>query len=41
VNEIVDALPFPFLAQNIFDTEWEEPAFDASPCSSAAARRLP
>jgi sulfur-oxidizing protein SoxB len=30
VNEIKDALPFPFLAQNILDDEWQEPAFDAS-----------
>ncbi|MFA7432362.1 MAG: thiosulfohydrolase SoxB [Gemmobacter sp.] len=28
VNEIVDALPFPFLGQNIFDAEWDEPAFE-------------
>jgi sulfur-oxidizing protein SoxB len=30
VNEIKDALPFPFLAQNILDDEWQEPAFGAS-----------
>jgi sulfur-oxidizing protein SoxB len=30
VKEIVDGLSFPFLAQNIRDTEWEEPAFKAS-----------
>ncbi|WP_172330441.1 thiosulfohydrolase SoxB [Mangrovicoccus sp. HB161399] len=29
VNEIVGALPFPFLGANIFDVEWDEPAFDA------------
>jgi sulfur-oxidizing protein SoxB len=28
VKEIVDGLPFPFLGQNIFDAEWDEPAFD-------------
>ncbi|MDN5786771.1 thiosulfohydrolase SoxB [Pseudorhodobacter sp.] len=28
VKEIVDGLPFPFLGQNIFDKEWDEPAFD-------------
>lgn len=28
VKEIVDALPFPFLGANIFDVEWDEPAFD-------------
>jgi sulfur-oxidizing protein SoxB len=28
VKEIVEGLPFPFLGQNIFDKEWEEPAFD-------------
>ncbi|MCL1627994.1 thiosulfohydrolase SoxB [Roseibaca sp. V10] len=26
VMEIVDGLPFPFLGQNIFDSEWDEPA---------------
>jgi sulfur-oxidizing protein SoxB len=30
VKEIVDGLSFPFLAQNIRDTEWQEPAFKAS-----------
>ena len=29
VKEIVEALPFPFLGANIFDVEWDEPAFDA------------
>jgi sulfur-oxidizing protein SoxB len=29
VNEIVESLPFVFLGGNIFDTEWDEPAFDA------------
>ncbi len=29
VKEIVGQLGFPFLAQNVRDTEWEEPAFDA------------
>ena len=28
MKEIVDALPFPFLGANIFDVEWDEPAFD-------------
>ncbi len=28
VNEIVDGLPFPFLGANIFDAEWDEPAFE-------------
>ena len=27
-DAIVDGLPFPFLGQNIFDKEWDEPAFD-------------
>ena len=26
VHEIIDTLPFPALAQNIFDAEWDEPA---------------
>ncbi len=30
VKELVDSLDFPFLAQNIRDTEWNEPAFKAS-----------
>lgn len=29
VKEIREGLPFPFLGQNIFDDEWQEPAFDA------------
>ncbi len=28
VMEIVEALPFPFLGANIFDTEWDERAFE-------------
>ncbi|MES0869440.1 thiosulfohydrolase SoxB [Pseudovibrio sp. SCP19] len=28
VNEIVEELPFPFLGANIFDSEWDEPAFE-------------
>ena len=28
VREIVDGLPFPFLAANVFDATWDEPAFD-------------
>ncbi len=30
VKEIVDELPFAFLGGNIFDAEWEEPAFEAT-----------
>lgn len=29
VQEIVDALPFAFLGGNIYDAEWNEPAFEA------------
>jgi len=29
VREIIDTLSFPFLGANIFDAEWNEPAFDA------------
>ena len=29
VKELVGQLGFPFLAQNVRDTEWNEPAFDA------------
>ncbi|SEA71589.1 thiosulfohydrolase SoxB [Rubrimonas cliftonensis] len=28
VTEIVDALPFPFLGANIYDAEWDEPAYE-------------
>lgn len=28
VKEIIENLPFPFLGANIFDNEWEEPAFE-------------
>ncbi|MCB1491562.1 MAG: thiosulfohydrolase SoxB [Rhodobiaceae bacterium] len=28
VKELIDALPFPFLGSNIYDNEWDEPAFD-------------
>ncbi len=28
VNEIVETLPFPFLGANIFDAEWDEPAYE-------------
>lgn len=30
VKELVESLPFPFLAGNIFDTEWEEPVFKST-----------
>jgi len=30
VKELIDQLKFPFLAQNIRDTEWDEPAFKPS-----------
>jgi len=29
VKEVIDGLPFAFLGGNIFDVEWDEPAFDA------------
>jgi len=29
VTEIVESLPFPFLGANIYDAEWDEPAYDA------------
>ncbi|MCT8973344.1 thiosulfohydrolase SoxB [Microbaculum marinisediminis] len=28
VTELVDGLPFPFLGSNIYDAEWNEPAFE-------------
>ncbi|MBI1384608.1 MAG: thiosulfohydrolase SoxB [Rhizobiales bacterium] len=30
VQEIIEGLSFPFLGSNIFDSEWEEPAFEAT-----------
>ena len=30
VKELVEALPYPFLAGNIFDNEWDEPAFEST-----------
>lgn len=29
VTEIIESLPFPFLGGNIYDAEWNEPAFEA------------
>lgn len=29
VNDAIEALPFAFLGSNIFDNEWDEPAFEA------------
>lgn len=29
VKEVIESLSFPFLGGNIFDAEWDEPAFDA------------
>ncbi len=28
VDELISALPFPFLGANIFDSEWDEPAYE-------------
>ncbi len=28
IREVIEDLPFPFLGANIFDTEWDEPAFE-------------
>ena len=30
VREVVEDLPFPFLGANIFDAEWDEPAFEST-----------
>ncbi len=30
VKEVIDNLPFPFLGGNIYDSEWDEPAFDST-----------
>ena len=37
VKEITEKLGFPFLAQNVRDTEWNEAAFDADDRRSSAA----
>lgn len=29
VQEVIDSLPFAFLGSNIYDNEWDEPAFEA------------
>ncbi len=29
VMEVIESLPFPFLGSNIYDAEWDEPAFEA------------
>jgi S-sulfosulfanyl-L-cysteine sulfohydrolase len=40
VKEIVDALPFPFLGANIFDAEWDEPAFEPYKIFDKASLRV-
>jgi sulfur-oxidizing protein SoxB len=39
--ELIEAMGYPFLASNIFDAEWDEPAFEPLPISSGAVSRLP
>jgi len=40
VNEIVESLPFPFLGANIFDAEWDEPAFEPYKIFDTAGLRV-
>jgi sulfur-oxidizing protein SoxB len=40
VKEIVEALPFPFLGANIFDAEWDEPAFEPYKIFEKAGQRI-
>ena len=40
VQEIVEALPFPFLGANIFDAEWDEPAFEPYKIFDKAGLRI-
>lgn len=40
VNEIVESLPFPFLGANIFDAEWDEPAFEPYRIFDAGGQRI-
>ena len=40
VAEIVEGLPFAFLGANIFDAEWDEPAFDPYAVFERGGRRI-
>ncbi len=40
VQEIVESLPFPFLGANIFDAEWDEPAFEPYKIFDKAGLRI-
>ncbi|MCB6179291.1 thiosulfohydrolase SoxB [Rhodobacter sp. Har01] len=40
VKEIVETLPFPFLGANIFDAEWDEPAFEPYKIFETAGLRV-
>jgi sulfur-oxidizing protein SoxB len=40
VKEIVDDLGYPFLASNIFDTEWDEPVFDHTAFYEAGGHKV-
>ena len=40
VNEIVDTLDFPFLGANIFDNEWDEPAYDPYKMTEAGGVKI-
>lgn len=40
VEELVDGLDFPFLAQNIRDTDWEEPVFESSAFFERAGAKI-
>lgn len=40
VQEIVAGLPFPFLGANIFDAEWDEPAFDPFTIIDSGGKRI-
>ncbi|GAA0297997.1 thiosulfohydrolase SoxB [Rhodovulum strictum] len=40
VTEIVESLPFPFLGANIFDAEWDEPAFEPYSIFEKAGTRI-
>ncbi|MBX2882370.1 MAG: thiosulfohydrolase SoxB [Granulosicoccus sp.] len=40
VLEIIENLPYPFLASNIVDTDWEEPVFDSTSYYDAGGSRV-
>ncbi|WP_114391214.1 thiosulfohydrolase SoxB [Notoacmeibacter marinus] len=40
VLELIDALQYPFLSANVFDTTWDEPVFDAAMMREVAGHKV-